>query len=137
MSEKALWRYLRDGMKGRWHVQRHEDRLAKGIPDVSYALQGHCGWVELKFVPRWPRNRSDALRIPHLTIEQRLWLSKRGEHSDLVWVLLQVEKEYLLINHRHIDLVGHVNRESLVNIAALHCVGSLDFEELTRVYIGK
>ena len=76
MSEKALWKAVRTGMKGRWHATRHEDKLTLGIPDVSYGMNGVAGWIELKFVSK-PPARGGAVAVPHFSKEQRRWMLSR------------------------------------------------------------
>jgi hypothetical protein len=95
MAEKTLWKYLRDGMKGRWDACRHEDRLTAGVPDVSYGLQGINGWIELKELKRSTKGQ---LRLPRLTIEQRRWLTYRGRKGGNCWILVRVGRDYILIN---------------------------------------
>jgi hypothetical protein len=57
-----------------WHVQRHEDRFASYIPDLSYAGDGRDGWLEVKFCTRVPVTLSG---LRSLTMGQLNWLKQR------------------------------------------------------------
>jgi len=94
-SEVALWRYLSTGMRGRWHAQRHEDKYTAGIPDVSFAVKGTDGWIELKAVPR----AGTTVNVG-LSYEQAIWLRRRGaEGNGCCFVLARVGREHLLFRH--------------------------------------
>jgi hypothetical protein len=56
-------------------VQRHEDYMGNYVPDVSYAMHGFDGWLELKYVNKLPRSLGS---IRHYTAGQEQWLIKRG-----------------------------------------------------------
>lgn len=108
MSERALWAYLRRGMRGRWDACRHEDALGEGVPDVSYgiearsvddggarSIQGTNGWIELKFVRSLPKRKETPIDIG-LTARQAAWLRRRGMQGGNCWVLVQIETGYFL-----------------------------------------
>lgn len=97
MTEKALWRYVSRGMRGRWHAQRHEDRYARGVPDVSFAVNGSSGWLELKHRGSWGSATYVNLG---LTMEQATWLKERGRHGGGgCYVLARVADDFLLLPH--------------------------------------
>ncbi len=79
-QEKNFWQYIDNKMGASWDAQRHEDKFTTGIPDVSYALFGTSGWIELKCLDAWPV-RNGIVKIPHLTAEQKLWL-KILQHTE-------------------------------------------------------
>ena len=84
-----MWKWLAEDMRpSEWHAQRHEDRYSTGIPDISFALAGVDGWLELKKLPEAPKNPDRIFKIPHLLPEQVLWLNGRGDagkgHSYLL-----------------------------------------------------
>lgn len=96
-TEASLWRYIRDGMGSRWHAQRHEDRLSAGVPDVSFALDGVDGWLELKVLSRWPTRPETPVRLG-LRADQALWLRDRAKvGGGRCWVLGQVGRDYMLL----------------------------------------
>lgn len=134
MAEKQLWKYVRDGMGKSWHPQRHEDKLASGIADVSYALAETCGWIELKWSRDWPNRAHSSVPLDHFTTEQRRWLSKRRKHSKNVYLLWQIADEYFLFNNESdFDLLGHITRADLEARALAHWKRGINWETFRAV----
>lgn len=105
--------------------QRHEDKLALGIPDCSYGYNGHGGWVELKTYDNWPQNVNDPLNWSDLKPEQVNWLIRRGEASGRCFILLQIGKqlnksEFLLISHQYLRRLDEMNRGRLIQVSTFH-----------------
>jgi len=115
LPEQRLWDYLRRGMAGRWDAQRHEDRLAVGVPDLSYGCGGADGWIEMKAASRWPARESTPLRV-ELRPGQRAWLAARARAgSGRCWILLRVgsgrSADHLLVPVQRLkDLPGRTGR---------------------------
>ena len=96
-GEKTLWRYVQRNLKNRWDAQRHEDSISRGIPDVSYAIEGADGWIELKSLDQWPVRPGTPVHI-RITPEQVAWLETRGDAGGgRCFVLLRVGREHLLV----------------------------------------
>lgn len=58
-----------------WAVQVHNDVGHPGVPDLSFAVGGVDGWLELKWMDEKPGTIND---IRHFTSEQKNWLHKTG-----------------------------------------------------------
>jgi hypothetical protein len=73
-----------------------------GIPVENPVLPGTCdvnyveGWIELKQMPCWNKNKNSDFLIEHFTPQQRIFLHKRWKKGGNVWMLLQVGPEFLL-----------------------------------------
>ena len=53
MSEKNFWTLVRNNLPVKmWRV---ENKVMKGMPDVHYLINGKSGWVELKYLNKWPK----------------------------------------------------------------------------------
>ena len=72
-----------------------------GTPDVNFVH----GWVELKKLPSWPKRATTPVRLPHFTPQQRVWHQRRWKAGGAVWMLLQVERDWLLFE-------GHKSKKS-------------------------
>jgi len=130
--EQALWAYLRRGLRGRWHAQRHEDRYAVGLPDVSYALDGVDGWLELKAL-----NYAPAQVSVGLTAAQSAWLTLRGRAGNgQCFVLVRLGQEHLLFSWQARDLVHKLPLATLRATAVGRWPRGLDFVELARLLRG-
>lgn len=131
-KESALWRNLRLGMKHRWNAQRHEDRFSEGVPDVSYAIGGRDGWIELKAAPQWPVRPTTPLRV-HMTPQQVLWLEQRGRAGNgRCFILLRVDRDYLLLTWHHARAFqeGLTQEELIIRSRKNRWEGRINFEEL-------
>ena len=107
-----------------------ENRVYPGTPDVNYIE----GWVELKWLPRWPKGVGEPVRVKHFTPQQRVWLRRRWRRGGRAYVLLQVAQDWLLFDGATAaDHLGRVSRERLFELA-LKTWRKLDEEEL-RVWL--
>ena len=128
--ESNFWSYIQKNMKKRWDASRHEDCVGHGVPDVSYGMQGINGWIELKAMPAYPKRTATKVRIHHFTDCQRRWLTSRGSAGGYCWVLLRIERDYLLFHWRDAWKVGEVDKAALRNLAHKRWTGSINWDEL-------
>lgn len=98
-SERNLWTTTRRHLSPHGRLVRVESPLTEaGIPDVSYCLRGHAGWLELKEVAEWPKRATTPLRIPNLELEQVIFMETWEWADGSAHLLLQIEREYLLLS---------------------------------------
>ena len=93
MSESNFWALLRNKLNLRMY--RVENRVMKGMPDVHYIREGKSGWIELKYLKAWPKNRVST----GLKLNQCLWLKEYNEHKGDCWILLRVGRDYTGLIH--------------------------------------
>jgi len=132
-GEATLWVYVRKNMRGRWSAQRHEDSISRGIPDVSYALEGADGWIELKSLDRWPVRAGTPVRVG-MTPEQVAWLETRGDAgAGRCFVLIRVGREHLLVRwHRCRSLLRvDLSSDEVLDLAEVAWEVGIDWDELT------
>lgn len=97
MNEDRYRREVMAGLKGhKWKVQDHEDMFHKFIPDVSFSVGGKDGWIELKYVQKFPRTLG---HIEHYTTGQQEWLMTRGAAG--------AGHCYLWVGTPHLHVVWH------------------------------
>jgi len=137
MDESTFWAYLRRGMKGYWHAQRHEDKLTLGIPDVSYGARKANGWIELKYLPAWPKQAKTEVKIEHYTTEQKRWLRNRGQYGGLCWLFLRVGDEFMLFDWQQAQLVGKLTKSELLTLCDYHWTNSIEFDKLVFILAGR
>lgn len=106
-----------------------ENPVKPGTPDVNYRE----GWIELKWLRRWPVRPDTVVAIDHFTIQQRRFLRDRWRRGGHAWLLLQVRRDWLLfpgpVAH---DIVGRVTRDELNEKAHRHWTSGLADKELRR-----
>jgi hypothetical protein len=74
------------------HPVRVENPACAGTPDINFTN----GWIENKFIARWPSDPHAVLKCPHFTPQQRVWHIQRTNAGGLTWFCLQVERTVLL-----------------------------------------
>jgi len=131
MSEKTLYKYLSRIMSKHWEVQRHEDKYSSGIPDLSYCIKTH-GWIELKYLEKLPKK---IMKIDHLTSTQRNWIKTFGRRGGLCFVLLQVEKNYMIFGWEMVYEIGQLTYDEHKKIALKFWENSINPDELKEILI--
>lgn len=82
MKESQFWALVKGKLPG--HVERVENALTRGTPDVNMCHVGIEVWLELKVL--------DNKGVCELRPEQYLWHRKRQEAGGKVFVLARNEK---------------------------------------------
>lgn len=98
-QEAALWRNVRENISPFGYIARLENRIEVGWPDCLFHLKfrgfGKTGLLELKRLLRWPPKKG-IVRVPVLTLDQVLWHEKWAGAGGVSYLLLQVDRDYLL-----------------------------------------
>ena len=111
------------------HAVSVENPAGPGTPDVNYIE----GWIELKQLPRWPRNPDAVVACRHFRPGQRVWIKRRARAGGRVHVLLQVGSDWLLLPGREAaEELGRVPRGRLEEMAVQVWRGKMDMKELKR-----
>lgn len=135
-KESTFWGELRKKCKGRWLATRIETGdVAVGVADVAYCIYQTRtrGWIELKYLKSYPKRESTAIRIPHYTSEQKLFLWKEGEAAGFVWLFVKIKNDYYLFDHKQAQKVGGLNKKEMAAHCTNYWIGHLyvaDFIEL-------
>ena len=106
-SEASLWKTVSKNMKDFWEVQRVENLVGPGTPDVYVTMNtGNMVWIENKHAHKWPKRPSTPLKLDHFTPQQRSWIRRHGAKCANVFVLLQVDTDYFLLDHIEAQNIG-------------------------------
>jgi len=110
-----------------------ENPSRPGTPDVNYIP----GWIELKWLPKWPKQADTIVKIDHFTPQQRNFLRRRWNRGGPAHLLLRVGSrgsiENLLFEGPDAsDFVGLVDREKLEALAVWHTFGKIKGAELAE-----
>lgn len=126
MSEKALASRVVPLLKS-LDALRVENPCMPGTPDVNMIT---C-WVELKQQDKWPVRASTPLRLDHdLTPQQRNWLERRIERGGRAYVLMQVARDYILLDGKvAAEIIGEATQAE-IKAAAIFCVSSRELPEV-------
>lgn len=134
MRESDLWKYVRDGLRGKCHLTRIESSAGNGVPDVSIGVPGGNIWVELKYIPEWPKRPTTKVKLP-LRPEQKHWIKTRGELSGGVWVICRVQNDIFLFDHMACKLLCEgALQEDWFFVCEAHWLNRIDFAELYEIF---
>lgn len=122
-TEATLWQWTSQARRvflGALHIERLENMVGAGHPDVEGCLEGVQFWLELKVAKR-PARPTTKLRFGSPLRESQVdWAKKRIAAGGRVWYLIQVgggpERQVYLIRAtvQTIDaLFQHVNEDWL------------------------
>lgn len=112
--EQRLWDRFRNAAKGELRLERVENVVAVGMPDVLSLGAGAVTWVELKSVPSHPvRPSTPVLGNRGLSVEQRNWHLDWMRWGGKSYVLVGVGTSLYLISGDAADIVNTFNREDL------------------------
>lgn len=100
--ESQLWNWLRDGTRAQrpdLDMQRIENLVGVGTPDVEACYQGIAFWIELKAI-----NDQENLDV-EVSPEQVMWHRRRARAGGRSWFLIQVgsgaqARRFLIPGHR-------------------------------------
>lgn len=137
MRESDLWKYVRDGLRGKCHLTRIESSAGNGVPDVSIGIPGKNVWVELKYIESWPKRPTTKVKLP-LRPEQKWWIKARGEMSGNVWVLCRIQDDFFLVHWSDCEeLCAGVTKEEwfVVTAESGNWYKRIDFNELMEELI--
>ena len=119
-KEKVLWAWLRRGVRGLPgnDMERVENSVANGTPDVDGCLKGGAYKIELK---RTPARQNGNVKVKFQPM-QIPWLEKRWKSGANVWVLLAVGE-------------GHTVRRYLIRGCDAHILADTHIDTLEEISV--
>lgn len=140
--ETALWNWLKDHLKElrplKHDVQRIENSIAKGTPDVEGCIGGDTFWTELKVA--YPM-AGDMFRV-RITVPQVRRAMKRVSTGGRSWVLVRVcgdtwreNRHFLIPGDMAEELLQPVSRKRLAELSAAE--PSAPAVELLKTMVGR
>lgn len=96
MNESTVYQYLRNGLSGKVLLTRIESSAGNGVPDLIIHTKGKHIFVEIKYIPSWPKREDTLIKMP-LRAEQKVWLKTRGELSGDCWVFARVGDDFFMV----------------------------------------
>jgi hypothetical protein len=130
MKESSVRKRVTKALK-KLHAIAVENDCYPGTPDVNYVH----GWIELKVRDAWPVRAETPVTLPHFTEQQRIWLRQRQEVGGRCYLLLVVDKEWLLFSGAAAaTFVGRVCRSELYDWAEVIWQKSPTDESLLKAF---
>lgn len=95
-----------------WDVESHEDKHKSFIPDLSFAIGGNDGWMEVKWCDRAPDCLAD---IRHYTMGQESWLRKRGARGlGYCYLMVGTPEVCIAIKYDFLHRARHMDFDAVV-----------------------
>ena len=91
MSERNFWVLIRNSLP--IEMYRVENKVSKGMPDIHYVNEAKSGWIELKYLPKWPKKRISS----GLMLNQSLWLENYSKNQGQAWVLIRIGRDFVAL----------------------------------------
>jgi len=110
------------------HVQRLEDKMSVGIPDINVAMQGKEVWLELKEF-KWPKRANTPVRVP-LRPFQVSWIRERTLVGGIVYIVAREVTTGVVYLFNGLQIIGKdinplcLPKKQLIETAAY--AGSVD-----------
>lgn len=123
LKEQRLWDSLRANMQGyKILLQRLENGLEAGWPDVISNCRWKAVWLELKAVDGWPaRERTRVLGDEGLSIEQENWALAWTQSEGHCYILIGVgrghDRELFLVPGALAAEVNQFNKKQLMKFS--------------------
>lgn len=93
-----MWRHLRPLLNGDgWHAMRVENPALPGTPDVNWAGDGAEGWLEIKYVHRYPP-KGGTVQVRDFSPQQRVWLTKRRRVGGNAKLIARIADDWILFD---------------------------------------
>ena len=135
MSEKNFWVLLRTSLK-QLKMYRVENRVMKGRPEVHDIKDGSSGWIELKYIDKWPKTRVAT----GLKLNQCLWLKEYDENKGHCWIMLRIGRDFTALIHGRDakKIFDRPSRPDFFKLLSYQKAGNMtkdDWDELCNVLV--
>lgn len=85
-----------------------------GTPDINFI----DGWMELKYLPKFPKRADTVIKFPKFRPQQKVWLYKRAHKGGKCFVFVQVEKLFFLFHGGFASqFLGKMTKTQMLNHA--------------------
>jgi hypothetical protein len=129
MSETMMRKKVIKVLSG-LHAVPIENPIGAGTPDVNYVE----GWIELKWLREWPKRATTIVQVPHYTDQQQVWAFKRRRAGGQCWFLLQVRRDWLLLDGGVAAFViNRTTRQELIENATAYWDAGLPDSDLKEL----
>jgi len=122
MSEKTDYAsFKRNWVEPRDRIDRVENILLAGMPDVNLCVDGAESWIEIKS-PDEPKRKSTKLFGSNhkLSQEQKNWFLRQRNSGGNGFILIMTDKRWLLIDCHYAEKINDLSVDELINIAIWH-----------------
>ncbi len=119
-TEQRLWDRFRSSLGSKIRLERVENIVTVGMPDVISLVEASVCWVELKAVEDYPARASTQVLGDKrgLSREQRNWHLDWARWGGVSFVLIGVgSRDLYLIHGALADQINAMNKQALIDFA--------------------
>lgn len=119
MSEKNAYRTFYEGVRqGRDRIERIENGVGVGAPDINFCIEAKEGWLELKS-PIEPKRTSTPLfgSNHRVSQDQKNWFLRQRQAGGFCAFLIVTDKRWMLIPSRYADEMNSMTVDNLLKAA--------------------
>jgi hypothetical protein len=132
-AEGRFWQAIRTHLpRGTDRLDRIENEIGSGQPDVNGCLDAEDVWIELK-APIEPKRADTPLIHGNnhgLLISQINWFGRQYQAGGIAYILLRTDRRILLINGvAHAKKFNQSTIKQLIQIALFHHEGSMSKDQ--------
>jgi hypothetical protein len=131
MSEQNFWVLLRKNLPLK--LYRVENKVSRGMPDVHFASKeklGMSGWVELKYLPEFPKRQMTVGLKKH----QAMWLKEYSNYGQS-WLLVRIGSNWtgLFFGSIAEEIFARPTKEKFCSLATWSKRGNLTKDDWKRL----
>ena len=122
MTEQNDYKRLRMNMKQPMdRLERIENVVGIGTPDINFCIEGMEGWVEMKS-PTTPKKKGTPLFGSNhkLSQDQKNWFKKQCNAKGNGYILICTKPRWMLIDGCWADKVNDLTVPELIKLSAWH-----------------
>jgi len=99
-------------------MDRIENVVGNGTPDINYCAEGRESWIELKS-PKEPKRVGTTLfgSNHRLSTDQKNWFLSQQNAGGNGYILIATDVRWILISGKHADLINTATVEYLLKLA--------------------
>jgi len=91
LNEKTVTQWIVSSLRDHGaEVQRIEDSLSVGIPDINVCAGGVETWIEVKYKKAFPVRANTPIKMG-LRPAQLVWAHRRNKQGGRSWILSRIE----------------------------------------------
>lgn len=122
MAESADYKLFKKHVIGPLdRVDRIENVVIAGMPDVNLCITGTECWIEQKSPKEPKRTTTKMFGSNHkLSVDQMNWFLRQRNAGGKAYVLIVSDKRWLLIDGIHADKVNDMTVPELIEVALWH-----------------
>lgn len=119
MSESSDYKTFKDNCPDPLdRIDRIENMIGVGAPDVNFCIAGVDGWFELKSPTEPKRATTPLFGSNHkLTIDQRNWFLRQRNARGRAFILIATDKRWMLIEGKYADFINKLPVSGLLQIS--------------------